>query len=164
MIPLLQNPEDILIYRQPVIIKYFLLSPVFIFTIFLIIIIILSVWLKNKKIIRLIDISVFTIFSILSILMVFFNFFTDHQQMKWNLNIIWLNPILIPCLISLLLNRKGEIWFKIVFYISAAFFILHLVLPQEFQLSFIILVLIIMIRSLFLAGFTWNPFTDLTKL
>jgi hypothetical protein len=164
MIPLLQNPEVILNYGPPKVPLKFFISPVFIFTILLIIIIILSVWLKNMKIIFLIDISVFSIFSILSVLMVFFNFFTDHQQMKWNLNIIWLNPLLILCLISLLFNRRGEIWFRLVFYISAAFFVLHFFLPQEFQLSFFILLLIIIIRSLFRAGFTWNPLTDLTKL
>jgi hypothetical protein len=164
MIPLLQNPEAILDYGPPRVPQKFFISPVFIFTVFLIIIIILSVWLKNKKIIRLVDISVFLIFSILSVLMVFFNFFTDHQQMKWNLNIIWLNPLLLLCLILLIFNRRGEIWFRIVFYISVSFFVLHLVLPQEFQISFIILLLIIIIRSLFRAGFTWNPFADLTKL
>ena len=164
MIPLLQNPEAILNYRPPEVSQKFLISPTFIFTILLIIIIILSVWLKNTKIIRLLDIIVFLFFSLLSILMLFFNFFTDHVQMKWNLNIIWLNPLLLFCLISLLLKKRGVIWFRIVFYISAAFFILHIVLPQEFQISFMILLLIIMIRSLFRADFSWNPFTDLTKL
>jgi hypothetical protein len=142
----------------------YLTSPVFVFTYILIIVIILSVWLKDKKVMLLTDIIIFSVFSLLAIMMIFFNFFTDHHQMKTNLNIIWLNPLLLICLISLLLKKHGKVWFRIVFYISASFLVLHIFLPQEFEISFIILLLIIILRSLFRAGFSWNPFTDLTKL
>jgi Domain of unknown function (DUF4105) len=164
MIPLLQNPDILLNYTTPVVRQLYLTSPVFVFTYILIIVIILSVWLKDKKVMLLTDIIIFSVFSLLAIMMIFFNFFTDHHQMKTNLNIIWLNPLLLICLISLLLKKHGKVWFRIVFYISASFLVLHIFLPQEFEISFIILLLIIILRSLFRAGFSWNPFTDLTKL
>ena len=41
---------------------------------------------------------------------------------------------------SLILKRAGSIWFRIVFYISGAFLVLHLFLPQEFNIAFIPLV------------------------
>ena len=164
MIPLLQNPQMILDFPSPSMRKNFLNSPAFIFTLVLILIIIMSVWLKNERILNVADLIIFLIFSILAILMIFFGYFTDHVQMKWNLNIIWLNPIIIFCFISLILKKEGIIWFRIVFYISAAFLILHFILPQEFEISFIPLVLIIMIRSLFRGRFEWNPFAPLTKL
>ncbi len=164
MTPLLQNPQVILDFPSPSMRTNFILSPVFIFTLLLILIIILSVWLKNTKILNVIDIVLFSVFSILAILMIFFGFFTDHAQMKWNLNIIWLNPIIIICLISLILKREGLIWFRIVFFISASFLILQIILPQEFELSFVLLVLIILIRCLFRGRFEWNPLAPLTKL
>lgn len=157
MIPLLQNPEVILDFNPHVVHQKLFVTPVFVFTLLLIIIIILSALLKTKKINNLADIIIFSVFSILALLMIFFNFFTDHQQMKWNLNIIWLNPFILVCLISLILNKAGSIWFRIVFFISGAFLILHFFLPQEFNNAFIPLVLILLTRSSVRAGFEWNP-------
>ena len=164
MIPLLQNPQMILDFPALKMRQNFFISPVFVFTLILILIIIMSVWLKNKRIINVIDILLFSIFSILAILMIFFGYFTDHVQMKWNLNILWLNPIIFLCLSSLILKREGKIWFRIVFYISASFLIIHFILPQDFEISFLPLVMIILIRSLFRGRFEWNPLAPLTKL
>jgi hypothetical protein len=164
MVPLLQNPRTILDFEPSSLRQNFLTSPVFAFTILLIIIIILSVWLKNTRIMNAIDISVFTVFSILAGLMIFFSFFTDHPQMKLNYNLVWLNPVIIICLLSLILKKKGLIWFRIVFYLSAAFLLLHVILPQEFELAFLLLDLVIMIRCMFRGEFSWNPLQPLTKL
>ncbi|MCX6327217.1 MAG: DUF4105 domain-containing protein [Bacteroidia bacterium] len=159
MIPLLQNPEVILDFDPLVVRQKFFISPVFVFNLLLIIIIIISALLKTKKVNNLVDIIVFSVFSILVLLMIFFNFFTDHQQMKWNLNIIWINPFILLCLITLILNKTGSIWFRIVFFISLAFFVFHLFLPQEFNNAIIPLVLILLTRSSVRAGFDWNPFS-----
>ncbi len=164
MIPLLQNPQIILDFPTPKMRQNFFNSPVFLFTLVLILIIIMSVWLKNSRVINIIDIILFSIFSILAILMIFFGYFTDHVQMKLNLNILWLNPIILICLIYLILKREGQIWFRILFYISLSFLILHFILPQDFEISFLPLVMIILIRSLFRGRFEWNPLAPLTKL
>ena len=164
MIPLLKNPDVILNFEPPANKPVFLTSPVSIFTVLMIVIIILSGILKNKKHIKLLDIVLFTIFSVLAVLMIFFNFFTDNLQMKWNLNLIWLNPVIVICLISLIMNKSGLIWFRIVFYVSLVFLVLHYILPQEFNIAFLPLEIIIIIRCLFRAGFKWNQFAPLTKL
>jgi len=157
MIPLLQNPVVLLDFKEPDSRPYFLLAPPFIFTLVITIILILTAVIKNMKIIRILDIIIYSLFSILSVLMIFFNFFTDHQQMKWNLNILWLNPFIIACLITLILNKTGTVWFKIVFFISAGFLVLQYVLPQDFNIAFSLMAIILLIRSSVRCGFEWNP-------
>ncbi len=157
MIPLLQNPEILLDFDEPVIRQKFFTGPPFIFTLVIIIILILAALTKSRKIISLIDIIIYSVFSILSVLMIFFNFFTYHQQTKWNLNIIWLNPFIIVCLVILILNKTGTLWFRTVFFISAGFIVLHFFLPQEFNLTFSLLAILLLIRSSVRSGFDWNP-------
>ena len=158
-IPLLQNPEVLLDFDAPLIKKRFLTSPPCVFTAIIIIILIMAALIKSRKIIRIIDIIIYSVFSVLSILMIFFNFFTDHAQMKWNLNIIWLNPLIIVCLVMLILNKTGTLWFRIVFFILAGFLVLQFILPQEFNIAFSLLTIILLIRSSARSGFEWNPLT-----
>jgi hypothetical protein len=106
-----------------------------------------------------IDISLFSIFSVLALMMIFFNFFTDHQQMKWNLNIIWLNPFILACLASLLLKKDRQIWFRIVFYLAAVFLISLVILPQHINNAFFPLIVILLLRCSVRANFEWNPLT-----
>ena len=158
-IPLLQNPVFLLSFEPPSIKQNFFISPPFIFTLVIILILILAALTKNRRAVRIIDITIYSVFSLLSILMIFFNFFTDHVQMRWNLNIIWLNPFIIVCLVMLLMNKTGTLWFRIVFWFSAGFIVLHYVLPQDFNIGFILLAIILLIRSSVRCGFSWNPLT-----
>ena len=82
---------------------------------------IMSAMIKKKKIIYWFDIAIYSLFSILAGMMIFFNFFTDHQQMRWNLNIIWLNPVIIICLILVIFSIKAAVWFRLLFYILVSF-------------------------------------------
>lgn len=159
MIPLLKNPETIIDFEIPVVKKNFLISPVVVFTLLLLIILIISARIKSLKANNIFDVIVFFVFSVLAVLMIFFNFFTDHQQMKLNLNILWLNPFILIALLSIFLNIGKTIWFRLVFYISAIFLVIHFILPQSFDLSFIPLVLILLVRSSVRGGFEWNPIT-----
>jgi hypothetical protein len=159
MIPLLQNPVVLVDFGTPTGKSNFFMAPPFIFTLAIILVIILGGLIKNRNALRLIDIFIFSIFSILSILMIFFNFFTDHAQMKSNLNILWLNPFILACLVALVLNKKGQIWFRFVFVISAAFLVLQYILPQDFEIAFSLLTIILLIRSSVRCGFDWNPLT-----
>lgn len=160
MVPLLQNPQYVLDFETPVHRQNFFLSPTFIFTLLLIVIIIISGLLKSSKILKLIDILIYSAYSILALLMIFFNFFTDHQQMKWNLNIIWLNPIIIIGLILLIFNKAGIFWYRLIFYISTLFFIIQIVLPQEFNGAIIPLVVLLIFRSSVRSEFGWNPYSQ----
>lgn len=159
MIPLLQDPEIVLdIDQQPLKEKLFT-SPLFVFSLLLIIIIILTASVRRKTANNIIDIFLFSVFSILALLMIFFNFFTDHHQLRWNLNIIWLNPFIILCLTSLVFKKDWSGWFRIVFYLAVLFLLFLAVLPQHINNAFFPLIIILMIRSSIRAGFSWNPLT-----
>lgn len=157
MIPLLRNAEVLLDFPAPAVKPNILLSPLIDFSLLLIITIIISSMKYSRRVYNMIDIIIFTIFSFLAVLMIFFNFFTDHAQMKMNLNIIWLNPLLIICLLFVLINRTGTFLFKLVFYVSVAFLFFQIILPQVFNRAIFPLVLILALRSSIRAGFEWNP-------
>jgi hypothetical protein len=159
MIPLLQNSDTLLDFDLPSQKQRHLYAPENVFALILILLIILMPLIRKRYVVTIVDILIFLVFSILSFLMIFFNFFTDHQQMKMNLNILWLNPFVLFCFISLILGSPGIRWFRIVFFISAAFLVLHMLLPQNFSIAVLPLVLILALRSSARAGFSWNPFT-----
>jgi hypothetical protein len=156
MVPLLQNPEVLLQFDPTVIKSKFYTTPVFLFTLLLVILIILLAMNRKKRLNSILDIILFTAYSALSILMIFFNFFTDHMQMRWNLNILWLSPFVLLCLASLILNKNWQIWFRVVFYLSFIAFLIQLFFPGGYNPAFIPLTLILVLRSAARAGFSWN--------
>jgi hypothetical protein len=157
LIPLLQNPEMVLDFETPVVKQSILTSPIFIFSFLFILVIIFSALNRNKIAAKAVDIVIFSIFSLLALLMIFFNFFTDHQQMRWNINIIWLSPFVLLCLAAVILNREWYTWFRIVFILCVISFIIQLIIPGAFNQAFIPLLLILMFRSAARAGLSWNP-------
>jgi hypothetical protein len=157
MIPLLSNSELLLEYDPPVIKPKFYATPIFLFTILFIIIVFLSAIYRKTKLINILDIFLFSIFSLLSVLMIFFNFFTDHLQMKLNINIIWFNPVIFLCLLCLIMRKTGEIWFRIVFYLSVIFLPLIIIFPYAINSSFVPVLLILVLRSSVRSNFGWNP-------
>jgi Domain of unknown function (DUF4105) len=159
MIPLLTNPEIVVDLEQPVLKEKLLTSPLFVFSILLIIVIILTGYLRGKRANKIIDTLVFALFSVLALMMIFFNFFTDHQQMKWNLNILWLNPFIILCLINILFKKDWLIWFRLVFLMAAGFLVLLVVLPQHINNAFVPLIIVLILRSSVRSNFPWNPLT-----
>jgi hypothetical protein len=159
MVPLLQNPETIMDYDIPANKSKRLLTPENVIALILIALLIVIPMVKRKSIINAIDIVIFFIFSILAVLMIFFNFFTDHQQMKLNLNIILFNPFIFICLFLLISGKPVIRWFRIVFFISSFFLITHMLMPQHFNIAVLPLALIITLRSSARSGFKWNPFT-----
>jgi hypothetical protein len=157
MIPLLNNPETILQFDPPEVNSRFYTAPIFVFSLLFIALIMLSALYKKGKLMNVLDIILFGLFSVLSVLMIFFNFFTDHQQMKLNLNIIWFNPVIIICFFYLILKKIGEIWFRIVFYLSIIFIPMIIILPYAINNSFVPVLLILMLRSSVRGRFSWNP-------
>jgi hypothetical protein len=164
MIPLLSNPEVKISSDRPALKENLFGSPIFIFSLILIVFILLSAVIKKMVHNRIMDILVFALFSVLAVLMIFFNFFSDHQQLKWNLNIVWLNPFVIICLACLIMNREGKIWFRFTFWFALLFLVLIAVLPQHINNAFVPLITLLILRSSIRAGFSWNPFKlhDLT--
>lgn len=157
MIPLLKDPEVVVDIEQQIIKDKFFAGPLFIISMLFVIVIVVTGLFREKTVNTVIDIIVFLIFSGLALMMVFFNFFTDHSQMRWNLNIIWLNPFIILCLVSLLLGRDWQTWFRITFFLALGFFVLIVVLPQDINNAFVPLAGVLILRSSIRAGFRWNP-------
>jgi hypothetical protein len=157
MNPLLSSSETIIEFDPPVVKNRFYTSPIFLFSLLFIIIVFISALYIRSRLVVYMDILLFSLFSLLSVLMVFFNFFTDHQQMKWNINIIWFNPFIIICLFCLLFRKTGEIWFRIVFYLSVIFLPLIIILPYAINSSFVPVLLILVLRSSARGNFKWNP-------
>jgi hypothetical protein len=157
LIPLLRNPETLLSFPPLVVKQNFLTSPLFIFSIIVITIILLSSLIRNARMIHILDITVFSFFSLLAILIFFFSFFTDHQQMKLNLNILWLSPFLLFCLYDLIMKKGKSIWYKLVFFLSVIFLAIFTVFPGGFNNAFLPLLILIILRSAARADFSWNP-------
>jgi hypothetical protein len=159
MIPLLKNPEIVVDFDPPAAKGNLLTSPLVVFSILLIFVILLTGYFRGKRVNKIMDVVIYAVFSILALLMIFFNFFTDHQQMKWNLNILWLNPFIILCFISLLFKKEWQLWFRLVFYLAAGFLVFLVLLPQSINDAFFPLIFILIIRSSVRANFSWNPLT-----
>ena len=123
----------------------------------LIIIIVFSAAARGQKVNKIIDLFIFSVFSLLALLLVFFNFFSDHQQTKWNLNIIWLSPLIILCLVSIVFDKEWNAWFRIVFILALISFTIQIEFPNAFNNAFVPLELMIVIRSSMRSGFSWNP-------
>jgi hypothetical protein len=158
IVPLLQNPEIVLDYNMPAAKSRTLLSPEIIIALFFVLILISMPFIRKNTYIKSIDIFIFSVFSILAGLMLFFNFFTDHQITRMNLNTIWLNPLIILCLISLLTNKTGVIWFRLVFCISVLFLVILIIMPQEFGRAAVPACFILVFRSSARSAFEGNPF------
>ena len=159
IVPLLQDPEVILDFDMPVVKSSILLSPEIIIALIAILMMIIIPFLRKSFYIHSIDVFVFFVFSILAGFMFFLSFFSNHQATKMNLNIIWLNPFIILCLISLLTNKTGVIWFRLVFYISILFLVVSIILPQDFSRALVPICFILAFRSSARSAFDWNPFT-----
>jgi len=157
MEPLMQPVVTILDFDPPVYKHTFYTSPFFIFTLLFITVFLLSAFFRNKTAMNYIDIFIFFCYSILAIMMVFFNFFTDHLQMKMNLNIIWFNPLILVCLYCIIFSKSCSSWFRYVFFLSIVFLPLALITPGRINISFLPVILILSLRSAARADFSWNP-------
>jgi hypothetical protein len=157
LIPLLGSAETILQFDPPVLKSKFYTTPFFVFTLLALCILILTSIFRHSRISKILDLIIFSIFSILSILMIFFNFFTDHEQMRLNLNILWFNPVILICLICLISGKSGQIWFRIVFYLSLIFIPSILIAPHAFNISFLPVIVILILRTSVRCNFKWNP-------
>lgn len=157
MIPLLQNPSTLASFNPAEVKRSFFTAPLFVFSLLLILIIVLSATIRGIKPNRAIDIVIFSVFSLLALLILFFSFFTDHDQTRRNLNILWLSPFIIMCLVSLILNREWYFWFRLVFFLSLAAFLIQIIFPSAFNSSFMVLALILAVRCSVRSGFSWNP-------
>jgi hypothetical protein len=163
IIHLLDEPVTVLEFDPEIVKNSNITSPMYVFWTLLIITTFLTIFSNRKDILKIMDIIIFSIFSLLSILMIFFTLFTDHQAMKMNLNVIWINPLLILCFLSLFSKMYGKMWFKIIFFTSLIFLWSVPFIPQYIDRALIPLILILIVRSFTHSGFKWNPLPELMK-
>jgi hypothetical protein len=157
--PLLQKPETLIEFPLPNHKTSIFTSPLIVLSLLLIGIIVFSATFRREKLNRVFDILFFFIFSVLSVLMIFFNFFSYHEQLKWNLNIVWLNPFVILCLVSLIFRLERYTWFRITFFLALIALVPMFFMPAYFNNAFIPLDLILILRSSMRAEFSINPFS-----
>lgn len=121
------------------------ISPIWITSLLCLIVIALTIWeYKKKSYFKYIDIVLFSLFVILSLLIIYLWFCSNHYTTKFNLNLLWANPLLIYVLIRL---RKSH---KVVLYILLACILLPLfffwALPQHFNIASFPLMLLLAVR------------------
>jgi hypothetical protein len=95
-------------------------------------------WMKRNTF-QISDRVLFFITGLLGVFVIFLWFFTDHTATKWNLNLLWANPI---NLIFAFASSKKWLgwrlrWMKIYFAILLLMLIFWFVLPQEMNLAVI---------------------------
>ena len=156
-VALLDKARKLLDFEAPVRKRNFYTSPFFILSMLLVVIAFLSLQFKSKIQNNIIDFVLFFVFALLAVMMIFFNFFTDHQQLRANYNILWLNPFIIVLFFSILMSRNEKLWSRIVFFITIAFLITHLFIPQAFNVAIYPLLLMILLRTMARSGFGWSP-------
>jgi hypothetical protein len=156
-VALLEKAEKLLDFEPPARGRNFYTSPFFILSMILVLIAFLSLQFKSKIQNNIMDFILFFVFALLAVMMIFFNFFTDHQQLRANYNILWLNPFVIVLFISILMNRNEKLWSRIVFFITTAFLLTHLLIPQAFNVADYPLILIMLLRTMARSGFSWSP-------
>jgi hypothetical protein len=120
-------------------------------------IIIFSARVREGRAVKIIDLIIFSTFSLLAVLLVITNFFSLHHQLKYNLSMLWISPLIPVCLAAVILNREWYSWFRIVFLLCVLSFIIQLLFPMAGNGAFVPLTIILMLRSSVRAGFSWNP-------
>ncbi len=146
-IPLLEKPVAVLNFDPVSDDTGFFLSPLLVFSMLFFLVALWSVLKNGSRSLVWIDRALFFLFSALSVMMLFCNFFTDHEAMRMNLHLVWLNPILFIAFIALFIKSRPTIWFKIILMITVGFLLSLMVIPQSVNLAVIPVMLILVIRS-----------------
>lgn len=106
--------------------------------------------LINKRKYRIADFVFFFIIGLTGLVLILLWFFTDHKVVVKNWNLLWAFPTHLIAAF-LLLKKNPPKWLNLYFILTSAVAIMLLIfwniIPQRFDLRFIPLILIILIRS-----------------
>ncbi|OQA88138.1 MAG: hypothetical protein BWY27_00962 [Bacteroidetes bacterium ADurb.Bin234] len=125
------------------------ISPTLLAYILLVIVLFAGFWeYKTKKYFKVIDILLFLVLSLLSLLILYLWFLSNHYTTKFNLNLLWANPMFIYLLLRL---QKSNLYI-IIFLLSCSGIVLlgFWFLPQAFNPAVFPICLIIVVRMLHL--------------
>lgn len=122
-------------------------SPVMVMSIVFLIHLIFFFFLEKNKMIGMSSRIIFFVTGLLGLLVVFLWFFTDHQATKWNLNILWANPLnlILAFLPATRLQGIWKKWLNLYFYMMGMMLLLWLVLPQTMHTAIIPLTLALLV-------------------
>ncbi len=121
------------------------ISPLLVTSILCLIIIVFT-FLENKKksYFKIMDIVLFSLISIVSLLIVYLWFFSNHYATKYNLNILWANPLFVYFLFRLQHSHRLLLWIALACIALPLLF--FWVLPQTFNIATFPLMLLLSIR------------------
>lgn len=127
------------------------MKPVFVCFVALFLLALISYLGRNKNMVWL-DAILFTASGVMGIIIFYLTFFSLHPIVSANFNLLWLNPL--QLLFVLFLPFKGlrkilfyyQVFNVIAILVALAGFI---ILPQEFNIAFLPLMLLLMMRGLF---------------
>ncbi len=129
----------------------FLLTPLFVFSAIGVFIVLLSVYdIRRKRCTRWVDTLLFTLYGLAGVVIFFLMFCSEHPATSVNYSVVWAHPFWLLVAVA--------IWFKslkrvVRYYHFANFATLLLFLllwhwiPQQFNIAFLPLVMILIVRS-----------------
>ena len=129
-----------------------LLTPLVCSILILLYYLLLSYYSTKRKIIKNIlfvsDGLLFFITGAIGCLLLFMMFATDHSMTKQNYNIIWAFPVnIIFCFLITLRKKWVEYYFLGIAFLMTALLLTWFFLPQQLNMAFIPLVLLLLLRS-----------------
>ncbi len=114
-------------------------TPIMVFVLFLIAHTVIGWWLIKKKGIALhaTDRILFFVVGLIGLMVVLLWFFTDHNATKWNLNILWANPLLLffACLPTSKWTGWKKKFISVYFFLVMAVLFSWFFLPQRLHLA-----------------------------
>lgn len=144
---LLGPTEMVFDYERPVYDTGILKQPWFWLSLVFIAVFLFSVFIRSRLPQNIFDLIFWSILTLFALLMIFLNYITDHEAMRQNFNMIWLNP-LIPISFYAIYSKFKLNWFWRAQIALAVIFMLVIVLiNQSINAAFIPIILMVIIRS-----------------
>jgi hypothetical protein len=129
--------------------KPHLFRPFVAFGILCLFMLILTLALKHNRLMAILDGILFFLLGFVGLFLLFMWFGTDHSPTKWNLNILWANPLYLLFFIPVM--RRSKKWmpwaYGIAFFMSIIVLLGWTILPQQFHTGVLPLVLLMLVRS-----------------
>lgn len=129
-----------------------LFTPLIVFGLLFLIIFVNGIFSKKYfQLLKIFDAILFFSLGLIGILLIFMWFGTDHVMTKNNYNLLWALPIHILSGIFLFMNNPWiRIYFRYLFFYTIALLLAWFFLPQQFNIAFLPIAAIVLIRSYFI--------------
>ena len=147
----LLGPEKVILERDPKKSQFSkpFMGPVAAFILLLGLVLVIT-FLGGQKMKRWVDAFLLLIPGLLSILLLFMWFFSDHQQMDWNLNVFWANPLALGFVFFALRNKMRSA--GITYGLWLIFLVINLIgwhgIPQDFHPALFPLIVAWVVRGI----------------